>query len=210
MIRITWYGHSCFRIESQGHSIVIDPYTGVPGHPDLHVRAGLALKSHDHADHSFLEAVEIVEEAGESPFHISSIDCWHDDQGGRLRGSNRITIIEAEGIRIAHFGDVGEVLAPSVLDQLKGLDAALIPVGGFFTIDGVQAAELMTAIDPVVTIPMHYRWNGHGYNEISEITVFTDQVQDRPVIHSEETGIDIGKGTNEKSVVILSCEGPDA
>lgn len=209
MIKITWFGHSCFRLECQEHSIVIDPYTGVPGHPDLHVRAGMALKSHDHADHSFLEAVEIVKEEGENPFRISTIDCWHDDKGGRLRGPNRITVFEAGGSRVAHFGDIGEVLDPSVIEELKGLDAALIPVGGFYTIDGVQAAELMSAVDPVVTIPMHYRWDGHGYNEISELTVFTDQVKDRPLIHSEQTSIGIERGKNEKSVVILRCEGPE-
>lgn len=210
MIRITWYGHSCFKLECQGHSIVIDPYTGVPGHPPLHVRAGMALKSHDHADHSYLEAVELIEESGDSPFQIRTIGCWHDDQQGALRGTSKITIFEAEGTTVAHFGDLGQELDEEVLEQLKNLDAALIPVGGFYTIDGIQAAQLMRAVDPAVTIPMHYRWEGHGYDEISEVSVFTDQVTDRPVVRQDGSSIEIENGSHDRSVVLLLCEGPEA
>ena len=206
MIKITWLGHSCFRLECQGHSIVIDPYTGVPGYPELHVSAGLALKSHDHGDHSHLEAVTLLPETGDNPFVIHTIDCWHDDRQGALRGANKITIFEANGTRVAHFGDIGESLSEETLESLKGLDAALIPVGGFYTIDGPQASELMKAIDPVITVPMHYRWGNHGYNEISEVTAFTDQITDRPVILSDDSSLEIESGKQERSVVILRCE----
>lgn len=206
MMKLTWLGHSCFRLESGGHSIVIDPYDDVPGYPPLRAEAGLALKSHDHGDHGYLEAVTMIEEPGESPFQVRTIDCWHDDQQGALRGPNKITIFEADGVRVAHFGDIGEELRDDLLEALKGLDAALIPVGGFFTIDGKQAAELMKAIDPVVTIPMHYRWGNHGYDVISEVTVFTDEVHDRPVINSNDSSMEIESGRQEKSVVLLKCE----
>lgn len=210
MIKVTWFGHSCFRLECEGHSIVIDPYKGVPGYPELQLTAGTALKSHDHGDHAYLKAVKIVEEPGDSPFNIRTIDCWHDDRQGTLRGSNKITIFEAEGVSVAHFGDIGQELDPVILESLKGLDAALIPVGGFYTIDGTAAAKLMDEIDPVVTIPMHYRWGSHGFNEISEVSVFTDAVNDRPVIQSESTSIEIDHGTHDRSVILLRCEGTDS
>ena len=209
MIKITWYGHSCFRLECSGHSVVIDPYKGVPGYPDLRLSAGMALKSHDHGDHAYLQAVAIVEETGENPFRIQTIDCWHDDKQGTLRGANKITVFEAEGTKVAHFGDVGQKLGPDILERLKGLDAALIPVGGFYTIDGAEAARLMKAIDPVVTVPMHYRWGNHGYQEISEVTAFTEEVRDRPIIQSESTSLEITKEHAGKSVVLLRCEGTE-
>lgn len=204
MIKITWLGHSCFKFEAGGHSIVIDPYTGVPGYPALETEAGSVLTSHDHADHSFTEAVRIVDEAGEDPFTVSTIDCWHDDKHGSLRGPNRITIFEAGGVRIAHFGDVGEKLSDDVISGLKGLDAAMIPAGGYYTIDGRQAAELMKAVDPAVTIPMHYRWDGHGYDEISEVNEFVDAVTDRPVIMSDGNSLEIRPGKKDKRVAVLS------
>ena len=210
MIKVTWFGHSCFRLECGEHSIVIDPYKGVPGYPPLQVSAGRALKSHDHGDHAYLEAVRIVEEPDDNPFVIRTMDCWHDDRQGELRGANRITIFEAEGIKIAHFGDIGQELSPEMLEKLKGLDAALIPVGGFYTIDGAGAARLMEAIDPAVTIPMHYRWGRHGYAEISEVTDFTDEVRDRPVERSENSSIEITGEHSGRSVVLLHCEGTEA
>lgn len=208
-MKITWYGHACFCIESNGYRVVMDPYTGVPGHPDLHIKAQMARKSHEHGDHSYLEAVEIINGDAENPFQIREIDCWHDDAQGTLRGSNKITIFEAEGLKVAHFGDLGEELSAEQLEQLKGLDAAMVPVGGFFTIDGKQAAELMCAVDPSVTIPMHYRWGEHGYDVISEVDAFTNEVTDRPVIVSEDTSIEIGNDAGEKRVVLLKCEGPE-
>ena len=52
-IKLTWHGHSCFKIEAKGHSAVIDPYTGVPGYPELSLSAGEVYTSHDHDDHGW-------------------------------------------------------------------------------------------------------------------------------------------------------------
>ena len=209
MMKITWYGHSCFRLECRGYSVVIDPYTGVPGYSPLHLKADQALKSQDHADHSFLEAVELTGPKEENPFRIETIPCWHDDQQGALRGSNVITVFEADGVRAAHFGDIGQELDAETLEQLKGLDAALIPTGGFYTIDGRQAAALVEQINPGVVIPMHYRWGNHGYQEISELDVFTEAVKGRPVIVSEDSTVEIGKESGNERIVILRCEGTE-
>jgi L-ascorbate metabolism protein UlaG (beta-lactamase superfamily) len=67
-------------------------------------------------------------------------ETWHDEVKGAKRGPNTIHILEAEGIRIAHLGDLGCELEEDQIQKLKGLDLCLIPVGGHFTIDGKQAA----------------------------------------------------------------------
>jgi L-ascorbate metabolism protein UlaG (beta-lactamase superfamily) len=36
-------------------------------------------------------------------------------------------------------------------------DVLLVPVGGFFTIDHLQAAEVVEALSPSIVIPMHYK-----------------------------------------------------
>ena len=204
-ISLTWLGHSCFKLECEGHSAVIDPYREVQGYPELHAEAGEVYKSHDHDDHGWLQAVTLVEEAGPSPFKVSTIPCFHDEKQGALRGENLITIFEAAGIRIAHFGDIGHRLPEDVLDSLKGLDAALIPGGGFYTIDGPEAFALMEAIDPTVTIPMHFRRGQYGFDVISEPERFTELVKDRPVIQSDSNRIVID-GQAEKSVVVLKFQ----
>lgn len=39
---ITWLGHSCFRLESAGYGLVIDPYRVVAGYPPLRRRSWCA------------------------------------------------------------------------------------------------------------------------------------------------------------------------
>ena len=205
-IRLTWLGHSCFKLECGGHSAVIDPYREVPGYPPLRVEAGEVFKSHDHDDHGWVQAVSLVEEPGDSPFRVHTEACWHDEKKGALRGSNLITIFEAEGLKIAHFGDIGHQPDPALAERLKGLDAALIPVGGFFTIDGKEAFKLMETIDPKVTILMHFRRGGRGFVVISGPEVFTGLVKDRPVLEAETDTVEIS-GDSEKSVVVLEFMG---
>ena len=51
---ITWLGHSCFRLESAGYGLVIDPYRVVAGYPPLRVEANAVYISHHHFDHDCL------------------------------------------------------------------------------------------------------------------------------------------------------------
>lgn len=206
MIRLTWLGHSCFRLECAGHSAVIDPYREVQGYPPLRAEAGEVFKSHDHDDHGWLQAVTLAVEPGPSPFKVSTEKCFHDEKQGALRGSNLITIFEAEGLKIAHFGDIGHQPDPELAERLKGLDAALIPVGGFYTIDGAGAYELMKTIDPKVTIPMHFRRGKYGFDVISEPEAFTSLVKDRPVVEADTDSVEIS-AASEKSVVVLKFMG---
>lgn len=205
-IQMTWLGHSCFKLECGGHTAVIDPYDEIPGLPLLHAEAGEVFKSHDHHDHGWLQAVTLVEEAGASPFEVTTYPTWHDDQQGALRGPNLITVFEAAGLKIAHFGDLGEPLSQELIDALQGLDAALIPVGGFYTIDGAQAYEIMEQLDPKLVVPMHFRRGDIGFDVIAEPEEFTKLVTDRPVIESDSNVICIGKD-DEKRVVVMTYRG---
>ena len=59
--------------------------------------------------------------------------------------------------RICHLGDVGYVLSPEEIKSLGPIDVLLIPIGGNFTIDGKEAAELAKSINSHIVIPMHYK-----------------------------------------------------
>lgn len=65
---ITWLGHSCFRLESAGYGLVIDPYRVVAGYPPLRVEANAVYISHHHFDHDCLEAVTLLP-GGENPLY---------------------------------------------------------------------------------------------------------------------------------------------
>ncbi len=173
-MKITWLGHSCFIVESQGYQIVLDPYRdgSVPGFAPIRVEADQVLCSHGHGDHSGTECVSLRQGAA-SPFTVETIDTWHDDKNGAKRGPNTIHILSDGQCRIAHLGDLGCDLTLEQKDKLRRLTALLIPVGGFFTINAAQAKALVDELAPTVAIPMHYRGRGFGYPVIGKVGKFT-------------------------------------
>ena len=171
-MNITWLGHSCFLIESGGYRVVLDPYY-VETYPALRVSADETLCSHGHRDHAFVEAVTLSgRDKSESPFTVETVPTFHDDAGGAKRGQNTIHILRAEGLTVAHCGDLGHMPDDAQLAALRGCDALLIPVGGYYTIDAETAKAVADAIAPRVTVPMHYRFGTHGYDEIGTLDEF--------------------------------------
>ena len=172
-MKITWYGHSCFMIESSAGSVVIDPYSdgSVPGWQLPQLEAGLALCSHGHADHAGMEKVRLS--GGASGYLVRTVPCFHDDEHGAKRGENIIHVVSAEGVSVAHLGDLGHDLSDADIAALGSPDVLLIPVGGHFTIDAAQAKRLADRIGARITVPMHYRGEGFGYDVIGPLDDFT-------------------------------------
>ena len=192
-MKIQYLGHACFKLSSGDNSLIIDPYQdgSVPGLGPLRNEAVKVITSHQHADHYGIECIKIV---GGDPdvFKITPLATWHDDQQGALRGPNTIHIIECENFRIAHFGDLGCRLSEIEKQTLKDLDVIMIPVGGYFTIDADQAAELAKELTPKCTIPMHYRGSDYGYNVLGTVDLFTRHYTDaREVGDTLELGEDL-------------------
>ena len=82
---------------------------------------------------------------------------FHDGQGGAQRGKNTFFVVEAEGMRIGHAGDLGHLPTRAQVAQIGRLDLLLLPVGGYYTIDAAQALEVRKLLQPTVMVPMHYR-----------------------------------------------------
>jgi L-ascorbate metabolism protein UlaG (beta-lactamase superfamily) len=187
-VEVIWHGHACFELKSEDKSVVFDPYLEVPGYATLDLEADLVLVSHEHDDHNARERVKLSGRPIDVTLNV--LDTCHDDKGGKLRGPNKIHIIDFDGVRVAHFGDLGRDLSPEELEQLTGLDVALIPVGGFFTIDARQAATIIRAIKPDVTVPMHYFDGVSGWNKTSGVEPFLEQFT--CVISHEKNSFTVG------------------
>ena len=185
-MKLEYFGHSCFRLTSDGFSIVLDPYApgSVPGLADLNVTANLVLCSHAHGDHSYKEAVKVKYQEV-NPSRITQIKCYHDEVQGKKRGPNTIHIIDNENIRVAHFGDLGHELSDELLAELGHIDVALLPVGGHYTIDAEMASKIVTALNPKTVIPMHYRTSTTGYDEIATVKDFLAYYDDAEYVGSE-------------------------
>ncbi len=61
-----------------------------------------------------------------------------------------------EEINVYHAGDTGIFSEMELIARLYPLTAALLPIGGIFTMDAYQAAQALTLLMPKVAIPMHY------------------------------------------------------
>ena len=202
-MHITWLGHSCFKIEKGGYSVIIDPYKdgSVPGLKNIRESADMVICSHEHGDHNGRECVRVTEKT-DCPFKIISLLSFHDDAGGTRRGESAITILEDGDERIAHFGDLGCALTAELESLLADLDLALIPVGGFYTIDGKTAGEIVKKIHPRKVIPMHYRDvdKGYGYAEISTVDDFLQSVGS--AVFLEASSMDTEKDYSTQMIVL--------
>jgi len=173
-MKITYLGHSCFKFEKDGFALIVDPYKAgsVPGYAPLKEKANQVLSTHKHGDHFGWDEVKLATTRADTPFTVSFIETFHDDKNGTLRGFNNVIIVDVDGLRLVHMGDIGCMLEDEDLKKIKGCDVLLIPVGGFYTIDAAQAKAYVDKLDPKITIPMHYRGEGFGYDEIGTVDEF--------------------------------------
>lgn len=201
-MKLTWLGHACFLAESADGSIVFDAYEPgyVPGVKLPALAADMSVSSHLHGDHHCPEAVKLTRRM--TGFKLRELDSFHDDCGGEKRGKNTIHILDAEGLRLVHLGDLGHPLSPEQLEALGRVDILLVPVGGFYTIDAKTAFELVTALKPRLTIPMHYRGEGFGFDVIAPVEDFASLFEN--VRYADSNVLDTAGGI-EEGVLVLKC-----
>jgi len=162
---LKYMGHAFFTMTLEnGTEIAFDPYGSFYSFPKRRVKADICLVSHHHHDHDGLELIEdgaqVIDAAGThrlSGLTIHGVSTWHDEVQGAKRGPNTFFVVEAEGLRIGHAGDLGHVPDAKQLKQIGRLDVLLLPVGGYYTIDPETALEVRNLLQPTVMIPMHYR-----------------------------------------------------
>ncbi|MBI5077628.1 MBL fold metallo-hydrolase [Candidatus Falkowbacteria bacterium] len=174
-MNIIWHGHSCFTLEDKINgvpvSIVTDPYDNSIGLRLPKLEADLVSVSHAHEDHNNVEAVNGAD--GKSPIVINrpgeyevkkvfalGIGSYHDKSQGAERGKSVMFKFDFDGVKILHLGDLGSELSDQQLERIDDVDVLLIPVGGKYTINAAEAAEIVREIEPRIVIPMHYQLPG--------------------------------------------------
>ena len=204
---ITWLGHSCFKVEKDDYVVVFDPTEDnyVPGISPIREKANMVVCSHEHGDHNARHLIEL-DESKPCPYIITEIETFHDDEKGKLRGENRITVIDDGSLRVAHFGDLGCIPEPFQIEELMNLDVALVPVGGYYTIDAAVAAKIINEIKPRIVIPMHYRDDekGFGFDVIGKVDDFVEIMGNAE--YKEDSSYEVGavdERNGETKVVVL-------
>ena len=157
-------GWSCFRLKGKEVIVLTDPFEGLR---EGSLEADIVTVSHEHPGHNCIAAVKgepkLLHGPGEyeaKGVFIYGLQTFHDAVKGRIRGKNTVFLIELDGIKVCHLGDLGHVLSAEQVGEISDADVLLVPVGGGPTIGAAEAAELVNLIDPKLVIPMHFRPEG--------------------------------------------------
>ncbi len=173
MVYLRWLGHECFEIREEG-VVITDPHDGEGiGLPRPDVKADIVTVSHGHFDHA--NGVDIVskpdtvvikspEERSVKGITVKGIATFHDNVRGGMRGNNVVFTIQIDGLTFCHLGDLGHTLSEEQLKEIGRVDVLLIPVGGNYTIDATEAAQIVESMRPRIAIPMHYKTKGLTVN----------------------------------------------
>ncbi|HEV2580956.1 MAG TPA: MBL fold metallo-hydrolase [Ktedonobacteraceae bacterium] len=169
-MEVSWFGHSCFALRGKNVTLITDPFSPQPDHPqgETHrlgkINAPIVTISHNHPGHNYAEGVggnpRVVRGPGEyeiSDVLITGVPSFHDSKRGAEAGRNTIYIIHMDDLVICHLGDLGHTLQEEQLEEVADADLLLIPIAGQHTLNAAQAAEVISQVEPRLVIPMHYR-----------------------------------------------------
>ena len=205
-MEIRYFGHSCFAlIDKSGKSVLTDPYTKVGYELPIGLSADVVTASHAHFDHKYIDAIaynRLIDEAGQQASNIIGIESYHDPKKGALRGKNIIYKITIDDIVFCHLGDLGEAVYSEILEKIGKVDVLMIPIGGTYTIDAVQAKAYVDALQPKTVIPMHYR-PSDGVLDIETADTFLKLFNEEEIerIPSGETQYDLN--TDRKRILYM-------
>jgi L-ascorbate metabolism protein UlaG (beta-lactamase superfamily) len=185
---LRWLGHSGFRIDAGGATIYIDPYRIGDGpradvilitHGHYDHFSPLAIERLSD-ERTCVVAPAVVAERlagkvisiapGEAVEHevvrgvdIAAVAAYNTskrDTAGRAfhpRDAGWVGYdVSVRGERVYHSGDTDVI---PEMDDVAGVDVALLPVSGVYVMTAAEAAEAARRIQPRVAVPMH--WGDH-------------------------------------------------
>lgn len=214
-MEIKWYGHAAFQITTEkGTRIIIDPYesgsfNGALAYGKINDKADIVITSHDHADHNYVKDIPgKYQQISREGFYeikdvkVTTIPAFHDKSAGKERGRNLISVINADGLILAHLGDLGHIPDAGILKEIGRVDIALLPVGGLFTIDADEAAQVVEAMRPLITIPMHYKTGKCGF-PIAPVQNFTSSQKNVRMLNESAVVISRESLPREPEIIVL-------
>ena len=166
-MQINYFGHSCFRLRSSRASLLMDPFDPKSvGLPMAKTTADIVTISHSHPDHNDLSRIKnedifVIDGPGEYEIKgvsILGLSAFHDKE---KMMPNIVYLIEMEGVRVCHLGDLGHSLSDKQLDKLNGVDVLMINVGTLIEkpnkLTVQETIKQINQIEPSIVIPMHYK-----------------------------------------------------
>ena len=165
-MEINWHGLSCFRLTERGMATVVtDPYDhNSVGLESLKLRGEIVTVSHDAPGHNFVTSVKgrkrVITGPGEFEIggvFITAVQTNRKSKNSAKELRNTLFVFDYEGITVAHLGDLLRVPSQTEIENLGGVNVALVPVGGGKSLNAAKAAEIVSLLEPGIVIPMHYQ-----------------------------------------------------
>jgi len=186
-MKITFYGHACFLIDTGSEKLLTDPF--LTGNPCAAIRAEAVeadyiLVSHGHSDHVG-DAAAIAKRTGASI--VSTIDTYGyffgkdklpavvGNIGGTVKAGSAsvkyVSAIHGSGVpgglacgfvisaggKKVYFAGDTALSADMMLLKEENLDAALLPIGDCFTMGPADAVRAAELCGAKLAIPMHFK-----------------------------------------------------
>ncbi len=184
-VTVKWLGHAGFEITGT-KKIYIDPFK-VNGS----AKADFILATHDHPDHCDAGSIKSVQ-AKTTPVYstlgcisqltgrtntlrpgedvrypdgirIESVNSYNINKTYHPKNSGRGFILAIDSVTIYHAGDTDFI---PEMENVTGIDIALLPIGGKYTMNVEEAAEAAKTINPEIVVPMHYNSERFGITDV--------------------------------------------
>ncbi len=186
MVKVKYLGHACFQFDDGSYKVLVDPFlSGNPlaAASAEEVEADYIFVTHGHGDHIgdalaiakrtkavICTTVDLADAMMQDPdlevvtgniggtiaFPFGSAKFFQAIHGSGAAGTVSCGFVfEIGGKKIYHAGDTALMMDMQLLEEEK-LDAALLPIGDFYTMgpkDAIRAAQFIKA---GTVIPMHY------------------------------------------------------
>lgn len=183
MLKVEWLGHAAFRV-SDNKVIYIDPFQIKEGekadiilitHPHYDHCSVEDLRKIVKLDTVIVAPIDCQSKIAAGKLHyaefrnvapgssvsiygcsIRAVPSYNTNKHFHNKSDEWVGyVLDINGKRLYHAGDTDFIQEMSALASM-GIYAALLPVGGTYTMNAREAAQAVAMIKPKVAIPMHY------------------------------------------------------
>lgn len=193
-MKITWLGHSCFKLEeSTGTSVIADPYSKKIVKCDMpQVSCDIVtLSNKDMLYHNVLKNIlgkpKVICEEGFLDYKGIHISGLLVDQKSKRSKDNLVYIYRMDGVDICHLGSIKVEEKVQIIDSIGCVNVLIIPIGGGnYSIDAKEAKDYVDMLMPDIVIPMLYRDKDFTLVNLDKLEEFTDLFDDKDLIYIDQ------------------------
>jgi L-ascorbate metabolism protein UlaG (beta-lactamase superfamily) len=168
-LRITFFGHASFLIETPRGVRAVTDYNGVnvPEDPPDIATMNHAHSTHytDHPDPRIKYVLHGWRDDGQPAridltfrdLHVSNLPTnIRDGQGGTDYYGNSIFLFESAGLCVAHLSHLHHLLTAQDVETLGHIDVVMAAVDGIYTMSQPDMVQVLDELQPRIVLPMHY------------------------------------------------------